>query len=149
MSRQISGQDARQLSIQSVIGQLAALEDYISRLQAALNELETRIAVLDAAEKALYTIENDAEILTPLDGVGGVYVRAKILESKKVIYHVGLDIYIELPRDKVVELIREERASIARVADMYRRELAQASQYYATLRAAVEQAMSQTQQRQG
>ncbi|HIP65367.1 MAG TPA: prefoldin subunit alpha [Pyrodictium sp.] len=149
MSQQLSGQDARQVSIQNVLGQLAALEDYISRLQAALNELETRIAVLDAAEKALYTIENNAEILTPLDGVGDVYARAKILESGKVIYHVGLDIYIELPRDKVVELIREERASIARIADMYRRELAQASQYYASLRAVVEQAVSRAQQRQG
>ncbi|HIQ55482.1 MAG TPA: prefoldin subunit alpha [Pyrodictium sp.] len=137
---------SQQLSVQDVIGQLAALEEYISRLQSTLNELETRIAVLDAAEKALYTIESDVEILTPLDGVGNVYARAKILESKKIIYHVGLDIYMELPRDKVVELIREERANVARIADMYRRELAQASHYYATLRAAVEQAVSRAQQ---
>jgi len=137
---------SQQLSVQDIIGQLAALEEYISRLQSTLNELETRIAVLDAAEKALYTIESDVEILTPLDGVGNVYARAKILESKKIIYHVGLDIYMELPRDKVVELIREERANVARIADMYRRELTQASHYYATLRAAVEQAMSRAQQ---
>lgn len=136
----------QQLSVQDVIGQLAALEEHISRLQATLNELETRMAVLDAAEKALYTIEDGAEILTPLDGVGDVYVRAKILESEKVIYHVGLDVYMELSRDKVVELIREERATVARIADVYRRELAQASQYYAALRAAVEQALSQARQ---
>ena len=133
---------SQQLPMQDVIGQLAALEEYISRLQAALNELETRMAVLDAAEKALYTIEDGVEILTPLDGVGNIYACAKIVESKKIIYHVGLDIYMELPRDKVVELIREERANVARIADMYRRELAQASQYYAVLRAAVEQAVS-------
>jgi len=136
----------QQLSVQDVIGQLAVLEEHISRLQAALNELETRMAVLDAAEKALYTIEDDAEILTPLDGVGDVYVRAKIIESEKIIYHVGLDVYMELSRDKVVELIREERANVARIADVYRRELAQASQYYAALRAAVEQAVSRARQ---
>ena len=83
----------------------------------------------------------------PLDASGTVFVRGEIKPIERVLLHAGLDIFIELEKDKALEVIREEKSATSKLLDSYNRELAQLTQYYMTLRSAVEQALQQAQQR--
>ncbi|ALL00514.1 hypothetical protein Pyrde_0464 [Pyrodictium delaneyi] len=141
------------ITLEEAIEQLTLLENQIKQLQTATAELESRLIQLSAVEEALMNIRNGAEdALVPLDSRGGVLVRASIKPLEKILVHVGLDLFVEVPHEKALKFIREERASTSKLLDAYQRELAKLTQYYAALRSAVEQSlqagMAQTRQRQ-
>ena len=129
------------MSLQEALAQLAALEDYMGRLQTLITALEQRIARLTETEDAIQMLDENTEIMASVDGAGEVYFKAKPVNPDKLLIHLGLDLYAELPREKALDLIRDERAKTARLLDNYRRELMSVAQYYQNLRAAVEQAV--------
>ena len=141
--------ERRALTLEEALAQLSALEDQINRLQAALNEVERRIGVLSIVEDALERLKEGAsDAFVQLDDTGSIFVPVEVKRLEKVLVHVGLDVYVLMGLDKAVEHVREARASLSKVADTYRRELAAALQYYTALRNAVEQAIARQQARQ-
>ena len=133
-----------QLDVNAVLQQLRALEDYIAALQATLDRLNATLTVLYAGEKALEQLrEGSVEALVDLDGGGVVYGKARIEGGgdAKVLVHAGLDVFVELPIDKALRVIREKQADVSKAVDQYRRELMQALAAYQQLRGVLEQAI--------
>ena len=141
----MSGQQQTvQLDVNAVLQQLRALEDYIAALQATLDRLNATLTVLYAGEKALEQLrEGSVEALVDLDGGGVVYGKARIEggSDAKVLVHAGLDVFVELPIDKALRVIREKQADVSKAVDQYRRELMQALAAYQQLRGVLEQAI--------
>jgi len=134
------------ITLEEAIEQLTLLENQIKQLQTAAAELEARLLQLSSVEEAIMGIQGGVEdALVPLDSRGGVLVRASIKPLERVVVHAGLDIFVEVSREKALAFLREERASMSKLLDAYRRELAKLTQYYTALRSAVEQAL-QTEQ---
>ncbi|KSW11668.1 hypothetical protein CF15_02280 [Pyrodictium occultum] len=143
-------QGQRAITLEEAIEQLSLLESQIKQLQTAAAELESRLAQLSAVEEAIMDVHDGAEdALVPLDTSGEVLVRASVKPLEQVIVHAGLDVFVELPRDKALAFLREERASVSRLLDAYRRELAKLTEHYVALRSAVEQALQAAQQQRG
>jgi len=140
----LSSSAQQAVNVNQLLQQLAVLEEYIRALQAAIDRLNTSLQVLYAGEKALEELRNgDAEALVDIDGGGVVYGFARIAggENAKVLVHAGLDVFIEVPIQKALEIVRGRQAEIAKVLDRYRRELANAVATYQQLRGVLEQAL--------
>ncbi len=141
-------QEQKAITLEEAIAQLSLLENQLKQLQELVAELSARITRLSTVEDAILNLEKGSEdSFIPLDASGTVFVRGEIKPIERVLLHAGLDIFIELEKDKALEVIREEKSATSKLLDSYNRELAQLTQYYMALRSAVEQALQQAQQR--
>ncbi len=145
---------SQSITLEEALEQLQALEAQIKQLQAAAAEAETRLAQLMSLEEALASLRGGSEdALLPLDPVATVLVRGSIKPLDRVIVHAGLNVFVELPHEKAVEHVREQRAAVSKLLDTYNRELGKLTQYYTALRAAVERSLAAAEaaavQRQG
>ncbi len=143
----MSQQERQAITLEEALEQLQLLESQLRQLQTAMTELETRIAQLTAVEDAISALSaGQHEALVPLDGRGTVLLRATISQVERVMVHVGLNLFVDVPRDKALEYIRDEKALLSKLLDRYRQEYGRIAQYYTALRSAVEQALQQAQQ---
>ncbi len=132
------------IDVNQLLQQLAALEEYIKALQASIERVNASLQVLYAGEKALEELRNgDVDAFVDADGGGVIYVHAKIPggENTRVVVHAGLDVFIEVPIQKALEIVRDRQAELAKLLDRYRRELASAVATYQQLRSVLEQAL--------
>ncbi len=136
-------EEAREITVQDALTQLAMLEDQLSQLQSIIAELSRRIAALAEAEEALELLSSSekSEALVPLDEHRTIFVPAVVPRADEVLVHLGLDVYAFLPVNRATELVREYRMQLSRALDYYQRQFAALLNYYNSLRAAVEQAM--------
>ncbi len=144
MSQGQSQQQRIAIDVNALLQQLRALEEYIAALQATIDRVNAALNVLYAGEKALEELRNgDVDALVDLDGGGVVYGKARISggSGAKVVVHLGLDVYAEMPVEKAIRVIREKQAETSKTLDAYRRELLNAVNTYQQLRAALEQAL--------
>jgi len=142
-------QERAAITLEEALEQLQLLESQLRQLQTTMTEIEVRITQLTAVEDAIVKLsEGQHEALVPLDGRGTVLVKASIGPVERLLVHAGLNIFVDLPRDKALEVIRDEKASLSKLLDGYRREYGRIAEYYTALRSAVEQALQQVQQRQ-
>lgn len=134
------------MTLEEALQQLSLLEEHIQRLQAALRDTEQRMADLSALEDAILNLKGGVDdALIPLDPRWTVVVPGSIKPSERVVVHAGLNIFVEVSHEKALAIIRDERATVAKVAEAYRRELAKILNYYSALRSAVEQALATAQ----
>ncbi len=144
----MSERQQRVMSLDEALAQLSLLEDQINRLQAALADVERRMAVLSTVEEALERLrEGSEDAYVQLDDSGQVFIPASVKRIETVLVHAGLDVYVMLPLERALEHVRALRADLSKVVDAYRRDLATLTQYYNALRAAVEQALQRQQAR--
>ncbi len=135
------------ITLEEAIEQLSLIENQLKQLQAAAAELEARLLQLSSLETALADLRSGSDdALIPLDPKATAIVRGTIKPLDKVIVHAGSNIFVEVGYDKAVEVVRREKAEVSKTLDAYKQEIAKLSQYYAALRAAVEQAISSAQQ---
>lgn len=76
-------QNEQEYFMQQMVTQYRQLEDYIKRIDSAFEELENTREGLKEYEK----LKGDEEILAPV--AQGIFVKAKITNSKKVTVNVG------------------------------------------------------------
>lgn len=134
------------ITLEEALEQLNLLEQQLKQLQAAVAELETRLAQLSALEDALTNLKNGSDdVLIPLDLRATVLARGTVKPLERVVVHAGTGIFVELPHEKALNVVREEKASVSKLLDAYTREIAKLSQYYEALRAAIEQAIGAAQ----
>ncbi len=141
MSQQQQG-----ITLEEALEQLNLLEQQLKQLQAAVAELEARLAQLSALEDALTQLkEGSDDVLIPLDPRATVLARGSLKPLEKVVVHAGGGVFVELPHEKALSVVRDEKASVSKLLDAYTREMAKLSQYYEALRAAIEQAIGAAQ----
>lgn len=134
---------SQSMTLEEALEQLQALEAQIKQLQAAAAEAETRLAQLMSLEEALARLsEGSGDALIPLDPVATVLVHGAIKPLERVVVHAGLNVFVELPHEKAVEYVREQRAAVSKLLDTYNRELGKLTQYYTALRTAVERSIT-------
>ena len=139
------------IDVNTLLQQLRSLEEYIASLQAAIDRVNSTLSILYAGERALEELRSGSvEALVDLDGGGVVYGKARIEGGDtKVVIHAGLDVYVEVPIEKALRIIRERQAEASKVLDAYRRELVNAVATYQQLRGILEQAIRGAQGGQG
>jgi prefoldin alpha subunit len=144
----LSGQERQAITLEEALEQLQLLEGQLRQLQSVMGELETRIAQLTSVEDAIATLATgEHEALVPLDGRGSVLIKVTVKNVDRLLVHVGLNLFVDVPREKALEYIRDEKALLSKMLDRYRQEYGRLAQYYAALRSAVEQALQAAQQR--
>lgn len=137
----MSGQQG--ITLEEALQQLSLIESQLKQLQAAAAELETRLLQLGSLEEALASLRGGSEdVLVPLDPRATVVARGTVKPLDKVIVHAGLDVFVEVSYDKAVDVVRKEKAEVSKLLDSYNREIARLGQYYAALRAAIEQSLA-------
>ncbi|ABM81420.1 prefoldin subunit alpha [Hyperthermus butylicus] len=137
-----AGQSSRTITLEEALEQLSLLESQLNQLQATIREIEVRIAQLTAVEDALASLAEGAEdALIPLDGRGTVLVPASIKKLERILVHAGLNVFVEVDREKALEYLRDEKAALSKLLDAYSREYARLAQYYSALRSAIESAL--------
>jgi prefoldin alpha subunit len=140
----LSQQEQQAITLEEALEQLQLLENQLRQLQTIMGELEARIVQLTSVEDAIATLATgEHETLVPLDSRGSVFVRAQVKSVERLLVHVGLNLFVDVPREKALEYIREEKALLSKMLDNYRQEYGKLAQYYAALRSAVEQALQQ------
>jgi len=131
------------ITLEEALQQLSLIESQLKQLQAAAAELETRLLQLGSLEEALASLRGGSEdVLVPLDPRATVVARGTVKPLEKVIVHAGLDVFVEVSYDKAVDVVRKEKAEVSKLLDSYNREIARLGQYYAALRAAIEQSLA-------
>ena len=136
------------VDLNTLVQQLRALEEYIAALQSTIDGLNATLNVLTAGERALEQLrDGGVDALVDLDGGGVVYGKARIEGGgdARVLVHAGLDVFVELPIDKALKVIRERQADVSRVLDRHRRELMEAVATYQQLRGLLEQVLRRQQ----
>lgn len=130
------------ITLEEAIERLRLLEAQINQLQTVIVDIESRINRLSSLESALTNLKDGSkDVLIPLEPTATVLVRGAIEPLDRVIIHAGLNVFIEVTREKALEVLREERASLSKLLNTYTQELGKIAQYYNALRAAVEQAL--------
>ncbi len=134
------------ITLEEALQQLQLLESQIKQYEGLIAEIEARMVQLSSLEDAMRDLRDGSnDVLVPLDPRSLVVARAAVKPLEKVIVHAGLNVFVELPFDKALDMVRDERSRLSKLADTYRSELAKMAQYYEALRAAVEQALAQAQ----
>jgi prefoldin alpha subunit len=137
------GETQQGITLEEALQQLSLLENQLKQLQAAAAELEARLVQLGSLEEALADLRGgSSDVLVPLDARATVIARGEIRPLEKLIIHAGMNVFVEVGYDKAVEFVRREKAEVSKLLDAYNREIAKLSQYYAALRAAIEQSLS-------
>jgi len=143
------GREQQGITLEEALQQLGLIEEQLKQLQAAAAELEARLAQLSGLEQALADLrEGSEDVLVPLDPKATVMARGSLKPLERIIVHAGKNVFVEVGYDKAVELVRREKAEVSKLLDAYRREIAKLTQYYAALRAAIEQSLASASQSQ-
>ena len=138
------------ITLEEALERLQLLETQINQLQATIADIESRMNRLSSVEDALMNLKDGSnDVLVPLEPTATVIVRGEIKPLDKVIIHAGLNVFIEVNREKALEILREERANLSKLLNVYNQELSKIVQYYNALKAAVEQSLATAQQQQG
>jgi prefoldin alpha subunit len=145
----LSRQEAA-ITLEEALERLQLLETQINQLQATIADIESRMNRLSSVEDALMNLKDGSnDVLVPLEPTATVIVRGEIKPLDKVIIHAGLNVFIEVNREKALEILREERANLSKLLNVYNQELSKIVQYYNALKAAVEESLATAQQQQG
>lgn len=138
------------ITLGEALERLQLLEAQINQLQATIADIESRMNRLSSVEDALMNLKDGSnDVLVPLEPTATVIVKGEIKPLDKVIIHVGLNVFIEVSREKALEVLREERANLSKLLNVYNQELSKIVQYYNALKAAVEHSLATAQQQQG
>ncbi len=135
------------ITLEEALERLQLLETQINQLQATISDIESRMNRLSSVEDALINLKDgSSDVLVPLEPTATVIVRGEIKPLDKVIIHAGLNVFIEVNRERALEILREERANLSKLLNVYNQELSKIVQYYNALKAAVEQSLATVQQ---
>ena len=90
--------------------QFQAIQQQLEQVNEHLETLTQQNAEVDISINAIKEIgktEQDNEILAPV--ANGIFIKAKLLDNKKLVVNVGSDTTVEKTVDEVVKLLEEQR----------------------------------------
>ncbi len=145
----MSQQKAQYVDPAILLAQAQELQRYIAGIQSAIAELE---GVRINTEKAIETIkavsEAEGEVLAPADPLGTAYYWTRPSEKDKYLVHLGLDIYVAVPKEKAVELLEKRLTAVMKDMGILRRRLEEATAQYNAIQEVLQRIMQQAQARQ-
>ncbi|MEM2004809.1 MAG: prefoldin subunit alpha [Zestosphaera sp.] len=136
------------VSFEALLAQLTELRKYIEALQNQLNQIQDELNEVKSSMNALSEFKNAgaSEFLAPADRRGYVLIRASPQSVERVITHVGLEYYVELPLDKALEVLSGREREYRGFADELQKELVKAVRHYERLENLVNSIIAQARQ---
>ncbi len=97
-----------QLNVAAIAQQLAGMEQYINRLQQAIETISNKMIDARIAREVLERMEkyDKEDVMFAVDRSSNVIVRTKIVEQRPIVY-LGLNVYAEIPFEKAKEILKE------------------------------------------
>ncbi|AXI24841.1 prefoldin subunit alpha [Methanofervidicoccus sp. A16] len=91
--------------IQKQLYQIEIYKQQINRLQEELGKIELiKLEILKSIE-SMEGLKQSKEVLIPLGG--GVFTKATVHDSEKIIANVGADVFVEKPIDETIKDFKE------------------------------------------
>lgn len=148
MSARKEAGEKQAVSFEALLAQLAELRKYIEALQNQINQVQEELNEVKSSMNALSELKNAGvrEFLAPADRRGYVLIRASPQDVDRVITHIGLEYYAELPLNKAIEVLSSREKEYRGVADELQRELVRAVKHYERLENLVNSILAQARQ---
>ncbi len=133
------------VSLDALMAQLNDLRNYISALQAQIDNLIAELTEVKSSENVVSELKTKApeEVLAPADRRGHVMLRAKPVTIDSVVVHIGGDNYTELPLEKAIEIVLSKEKELSNVLTQLRKELNKATDYHDQLQLLVNSLIAQ------
>jgi len=132
------------IPLESLIAELSEVRKYIDALQAQINQLTVELNEIGNSRNFISEIKSGArEIIVPTDRRGYVLTKARLEFTDKVIVHVGLDYYVEVPLEKAMDVLVNIEKDLRDTINTLQRELNNATIYYQQLQSIVNKALEQ------
>lgn len=138
-----------QLDPTAIFQQLASLERYLNDLQRLVESVGNTLVDTRVAKQALQKMKEyeQKELLVSTDRTGSVLLKT-ILKNEDPIVHLGLNVYVQMPVDKAVELLEKREKAIESQLESLQKELADKAREYERLQQLVAVLSQQAQQAQ-
>lgn len=134
--------------LDALIAELGEIRRYIDSLQNQLNQVTSELNEVSNSKNFISELKTGSieEVVIPTDRRGYVLTRAKPIDRDRVIVHIGLDYYAELPLEKAMEILITVEKDLRNTLALIQRELSNAANYYQQLQALVNKALEQARQ---
>lgn len=148
MSEQ-SGQEVA-VSLDALMAELAEARKYIEVLENQINQLNSELLEIISSRELIseFNIRDVKEMVTPADRRGHIMIKVMPAVKNKVITHIGLEYYVELPLDKAIEVLGKKESDVKKAVESLQKELNNAVKYYRQLQAIINTAIAQARKRQ-
>jgi len=136
------------IPLDTLIAELGEVRKYIDALQNQLNQITSELNEVNNSKNFISELKTGSidEVVIPADRRGYVLARAKPIDRDKVIVHVGLEYYAELPLEKAMEILISIEKDLRNTLTLIQRELNNATNYYQQLQALISKALEQARQ---
>lgn len=134
--------------LDTLIAELGEVRRYIDTLQSQLNQITSELSEVNNSKNFISELKTEGveEVVVPTDRRGYVLTRAKPIDKDKVIVHIGLEYYAELPLEKAMEILINIEKDLRNTLTLIQRELSNATNYYQQLQALIGKALEQARQ---
>lgn len=133
------------VSLDTLVAELAEARKYIEALESQINQLNSELIEIMSSRELISELNTRdvKELIAPADRRGHVMVKVTPITKDKVITHIGLEYYVELPLDKAVEVLSKKESDVKRAIEALQSELSNAVKYYRQLQAIINAALTQ------
>ena len=139
------------ISLDALMAELAEAKKYIEALESQINQLNSELAEIISSRELIseFNTRDVKEIIAPADRRGHVMIKVAPAIRNKVITHIGLEYYVELPLDKAIEVLSKKENDVKKAIESLQGELNNAVRYYRQLQAIINTAIAQARRQQG
>jgi len=133
------------VSLDALMAELAEARKYIEALEGQINQLNSELVEIISSREFISELNSRdiKELIAPADRRGHVMVKVTPITRDRVIAHIGLEYYVELPLDKAIEVLSKKESDVKKAIDALQSELNNAVRYYRQLQAIVNAALAQ------
>ena len=133
------------VSLDALMAELAEARKYIEALEGQINQLNSELVEIISSREFISELNTRdiKELIAPADRRGHVMVKVTPITRDRVIAHIGLEYYVELPLDKAIEVLSKKESDVKKAIDALQSELNNAVRYYRQLQAIVNAALAQ------
>ncbi|MCD6428017.1 MAG: prefoldin subunit alpha [Desulfurococcales archaeon] len=133
------------ISLDALMTELAEARKYIEALESQINQLNSELVEIVSSRELIseLNMKDIEELIAPADRRGHIMVKVVPIVKDKVITHIGLEYYVELPLDKAVEVLSKKESDVKKAIEALQSELSNAVKYYRQLQAIVNAALAQ------
>ena len=133
------------ISLDALMTELAEARKYIEALESQINQLNSELVEIISSREFISELNTRdiKELIAPADRRGHVMVKVTPITRDRVIAHIGLEYYVELPLDKAIEVLSKKESDVKKAIDALQSELNNAVRYYRQLQAIVNAALAQ------
>ena len=133
------------ISLDALMTELAEARKYIEALESQINQLNSELVEIISSRELISELNTKdiKELIAPADRRGHIMVKVAPVVKDKVITHIGLEYYVELPPDKAVEVLSKKESDVKKAIEVLQSELSNAVKYYRQLQAIINAALAQ------